>query len=1503
MGSTRFLGVGRRVSALLVGAVVLGMLPIVTAQVSASATSTPKRSATGAATQHQVTAPASTEITSARTAYSSTFALANGKRQTKFSTTPLNYQDSMGNWQTVDNTLVKSSSGGWHSAANAIGVALPASLTSPVTLTKGSSTIGFSLVGGAGTGSVTGSVASYSSILPSTSATYKVSGSGVKESLLLASATAPSSFAWSLELSSGLSAQLVGGALKITNASGAIATIAAPTVSDATGASGPASWHQSGTTLTLSLDPTWLTASGRAFPVTVDPSVAYLGPNNGCTLDAANPTTSYCNTTDLGVGASGGNAQRSVLYYPGFTDGTLPVDAVISAAEMDLPVHTRTGSVTVNAYGLTRGFSSSVTWNKYDGTHNWTTAGGDFATTPTSSATAPGAGNTMALTLPTGLIQSWVNGGSTSNGIELKASNETGTNLVAFDPQNSFNDNIVVDWSLNGGNTSSLPLYTHKLDDHLGLAVNTANGNLALHATDLKIAGTGLPEVVDRYYNSINQGTYTDGGMGWTTGEGGDIQAQVNTDNITIYLPGQQPEVFMNNGSTWTTPPGVNGTLTKPIAGNYSLTLNSSQQVDNFKTRSLCGDTPLTSVVDRNGDTITYHYSTTSCAVNGISQLTSITDTQGRTTTVSNGSFLSGLTDPQTPTARTVSYTYGGYTSSQLLSTEDTSGNNTHYGYHTSDSYLTKITDPNGNITTVSYDSSHRVHTVTYVTNVPLLTGPTYTFAYTPGTQASPDTGSTTVTDSLGHVTTYYYDHLDRTIKTKDGNGNARSASYNTNSQPLTLQDSVSTTTLGYDSTFNLTSAVAPPSATGQTGITSTASYATPSGTAGYQYLASSANDPLSNCTAVTYDAAGNPQTAYEGLTPSGGNCNGSTGSDYAKAGYQGDAGVTSCGGPNGVLCTVRDPNGNTTTYGYDVKGNLTSVTPPSPLSAETLTYDSLSRVASITDGNGNKTTYTYDAMDRVTQVLYCGTGTCPSPSSTNSIAYTYDTDGNLTQRVDNTGTTIWVYDTLSRVTKEELPSGSDACSGSSPAGITYTYDTASNPASTCDASGTTTYTYDAANQENTLVEPGGTGGCTISPQSLKTGCTAFSYDTVGRRTIKQFPGGATQTVAYLPSGVASSVIGTNSSGVVQTSYTYTYTATTVDKPLVYQSVENDPSTGGVNVTSTYTYDTDNRLTKAVVGSTTYNYAYDTAGNLCAKATTCASPTFTYNAANELTASPAGSTYAYDANGNETAGYATIAGTSTAISASYNNRNQTSSITPSGSSAHSFTYADSNSTNRTASGATTFDSSGSNIVRQTKSGISTYYLYDAQGNVQGEHIGSTSYYFFHNNISSIVGVVSATGTVSDRYAYDPYGNVTASSGTVANPWQFAGGYYDASTGLTKFGNRYYDSTSGRWTQADILSGNLSNPQSLNRFAYAGDNPVNEVDPSGASFFGAIANFVTQKLVSCVGAVVFGIGGGIAAVAGVVAGATGIGFYLGVGSIVLGVGGIAYGVSGVVNGAC
>jgi len=51
-------------------------------------------------------------------------------------------------------------------------------------------------------------------------------------------------------------------------------------------------------------------------------------------------------------------------------------------------------------------------------------------------------------------------------------------------------------------------------------------------------------------------------------------------------------------------------------------------------------------------------------------------------------------------------------------------------------------------------------------------------------------------------------------------------------------------------------------------------------------------------------------------------------------------------------------------------------------------------------------------------------------------------------------------------------------------------------------------------------------------------------------------------------------------------------------------------------------------------------------------------------------------------------------------------------------------------------------------------------------------------------------------------------------------------------GLYHFGQRYYDQSS-HWTQQDRLSGDITQPGSVNRYLYTGENPVNYVDTLAA----------------------------------------------------------------------
>jgi RHS repeat-associated protein len=117
---------------------------------------------------------------------------------------------------------------------------------------------------------------------------------------------------------------------------------------------------------------------------------------------------------------------------------------------------------------------------------------------------------------------------------------------------------------------------------------------------------------------------------------------------------------------------------------------------------------------------------------------------------------------------------------------------------------------------------------------------------------------------------------------------------------------------------------------------------------------------------------------------------------------------------------------------------------------------------------------------------------------------------------------------------------------------------------------------------------------------------------------------------------------------------------------------------------------------------------------------------------------------------------------------------------------------------------------------------------------------------------------------------------------VANPWRYAGGFYDGQTGLTKFGARYYDPDLGRFTQRDPSGKDLP-------YAYAGCDPVNNTDPTGldtcsqltaaatvlglvAAGFGVVAVLATGTIVGVPAGTFFG---GLAAITGFVAAIYGV----------------------------
>ena len=98
------------------------------------------------------------------------------------------------------------------------------------------------------------------------------------------------------------------------------------------------------------------------------------------------------------------------------------------------------------------------------------------------------------------------------------------------------------------------------------------------------------------------------------------------------------------------------------------------------------------------------------------------------------------------------------------------------------------------------------------------------------------------------------------------------------------------------------------------------------------------------------------------------------------------------------------------------------------------------------------------------------------------------------------------------------------------------------------------------------------------------------------------------------------------------------------------------------------------------------------------------------------------------------------------------------------------------------------------------------------------------------------------------YEYDAWGNILSSSGKLAeiNPLRYRGYYYDSETGFYYLQSRYYDPENHSFINADsYASTDSSDAIACNMFAYCGNNPVLNLDPTGEwSWKGFLAGIAT-----------------------------------------------------------
>ncbi len=144
-------------------------------------------------------------------------------------------------------------------------------------------------------------------------------------------------------------------------------------------------------------------------------------------------------------------------------------------------------------------------------------------------------------------------------------------------------------------------------------------------------------------------------------------------------------------------------------------------------------------------------------------------------------------------------------------------------------------------------------------------------------------------------------------------------------------------------------------------------------------------------------------------------------------------------------------------------------------------------------------------------------------------------------------------------------------------------------------------------------------------------------------------------------------------------------------------------------------------------------------------------------------------------------------------------------------------------------------------LKKIAGGVTTLYLGDdieISGGVTTEYLpgdavkaGSATYWLHRDLLGSVRLTTDSSGNVVQRAHYKPYGERLETIATLMTAKGYIGERNDPETGLLYLHARYYDPRLGRFISADPADPPLPGV-GINRYAYAGNSPVGNLDPSG-----------------------------------------------------------------------
>jgi RHS repeat-associated protein len=529
------------------------------------------------------------------------------------------------------------------------------------------------------------------------------------------------------------------------------------------------------------------------------------------------------------------------------------------------------------------------------------------------------------------------------------------------------------------------------------------------------------------------------------------------------------------------------------------------------------------------------------------------------------------------------------------------------------------------------------------------------------------------------------------------------------------------------------------------------------------------------------FDSLGRPLTA---TTPESG----------TVTTYYTTSGGATCAGDTSLPCRIQDARGVIKTFSYDAINRPIGVTYSDGTPPVTYQYDT-----------GGAAAF---ALDRLTKV----TEGPASPTPVNSHTLTYDNLGRVltdSQSIDQRTYLIrYAYNLASQITSSTYPSGRVVLQN-----------------------------YDAIGRVCAVGASGST--CTTGTRYL----SSPTYNAAGEALALSLGNGVQGTFTYNDHlQLASLRYAKGSTDILNLGYDYTTGVPGNNGQIQKVHYYTSPGAEDLTKSENFTYDNLGRLSAAqtgVVNSTpgaktwSLTWSYDRLGNRLSQSMVGGDPNLPLGGSN-LLMDPASNRivgYCYDQAGN------LLDDTSC----------------PGGN--HKYAYDAANRLTKINTTAAVYSYFGPQRIKKVVGSTTTRYIY-SRGKPIAEYVGATnpalSAEYIYAGSKLLVTIAGSTttyhhpdhlsnraesnssGTRTRTFGHAPFGETWYETGT-SDKWKFTSYENDSATGETGLNYaqfRHHAPTQGRFMSVDPVSGSLGSPQSLNRYSYTMNDPVNLVDPMG-----------------------------------------------------------------------